>query len=327
MEFRTLHHFDATKQPIDFTSSLLSIGSCFATHMGAKLEKRKFSILTNPGGIIYNPMSIAQIIDDGLHLNTQLQENSFFEYLGFWHSWNHHGSFSRVSKLELIESIYQSNQSTHMALRNASHLLITWGSAYVYEKNSDGKMVANCHKVPGKEFSKRLLEPSEITQRYIELIKSIRAFNPEINLIWSISPVKHIRDGLHENNLSKSVLFLAMQDLLKLDTQSYYFPAFELVQDELRDYRFYREDMAHPSEQAINYVWESFVTHCFSSDAKQAMQQIEELQQAMAHQPLRPNSDAHISFRSSFLKKVLALKSKYPQINLKQEESYFSPNN
>lgn len=327
MEFRTVHHFDATKQPIDFTSSLLSIGSCFATHMGAKLEKRKFSILTNPGGIIYNPMSIAQIIDDGLHLNTQLQENSFFEYLGFWHSWNHHGSFSRVSKLELIESIYQSNQSTHMALRNASHLLITWGSAYVYEKKSDGKMVANCHKVPGKEFSKRLLEPSEITQRYIELIKSIRAFNPEINLIWSISPVKHIRDGLHENNLSKSVLFLAMQDLLKLDTQSYYFPAFELVQDELRDYRFYREDMAHPSEQAINYVWESFVTHCFSSDAKQAMQQIEELQQAMAHQPLRPNSDAHISFRSSFLKKVLALKSKYTQINLKQEESYFSPNN
>ncbi len=326
MEFRTVHHFDATKHPIDFPSNLLSIGSCFATHMGAKLEKRKFSILTNPGGVIYNPLSIAQILEDGIHLKAQLQENSVFEYLGFWHSWNHHGSMSRDSKLELIESINQSNQSTHVALKKASHLLITWGSSYVYEKKSDGEMVANCHKVPGKEFSKRLLEPSEITQRYIELIKSIRALNPEINLIWSISPVKHIRDGLYENNLSKSVLFLAMHELLKHDPSSYYFPAFELVQDELRDYRFYKEDLAHPSEQAVNYVWESFVAHCFSSEAKQGMQQIEELQQAMAHKPLRPNSEAHIAFKSSFLKKVLALKSKYPQINVKQEESYFSSN-
>jgi hypothetical protein len=294
--------------------------------MGNNLEKRKFSIYSNPSGIIFNPMSIAQTIEDCLPLNAHLEEDSVFEYLGSWHSWNHHGSFSKASQLELLASIDQANQWGHAALRNSTHLIITWGSAYVYEKYTDRKIVANCHKVPAKEFTKRLLEPIEIIQRYVELIKSIRAINPSINIVWSISPVKHIRDGLHENNLSKSVLFLAMHELLKHDKQSYYFPAFELVQDELRDYRFYKEDMAHPSEQAVNYVWESFISHCLSAEAKETMLQIEEIHQAMNHIPLRPNSEAHHSFRSNFHKKVLALKLKHPRINLKQEEDYFSQN-
>jgi hypothetical protein len=324
MEFRTVHTFERTKQTIEYTSNLLSIGSCFAAHMGSRLKEKKFSINTNPSGIIYNPMSIAQTIESCIHPNFEIADNSLFENGGFWHSWNHHGSFSNESKTEVIATIKQENETAHLFLKKASHLLITLGSAFVYEKCVDGEVVANCHKVSGKKFVKRLLEPNEIIEKYLELIKSLRELNPNISIIWSISPVKHIRDGLHENNLSKSVLFLALNQLIKNDSLSYYFPAFELVQDELRDYRFYKEDMAHPSDQAIEYVWKSFVSNCFSTETKKVLQQIEELQQAMAHRPIRLHSEEHKAFKANYLKKVIAMKSNHPYIDLTQEESYFT---
>ncbi|MCG9880874.1 MAG: GSCFA domain-containing protein [Bacteroidia bacterium] len=216
MEFRTIHSFDATPNPIDYQHKILCVGSCFAANMGKQLEKYFFDTLSNPNGIIFNPISLVQGLKTALHPDKLEVEKHVFEYQNRFYSWLHHGSFQSHSKEELLNTIHEQNAQLGKFIKEADYILLTWGSAHVYTLNTTQEIVANCHKMPSQSFQKRLLSISEIVSYYQTFLTELLAINPKLKLIWSISPVKYVRDGLHQNNLSKSVLFLALEELLAL---------------------------------------------------------------------------------------------------------------
>lgn len=324
MEFRTEPNIQVLQPSIHYNSQLFSIGSCFAENMGLRMQKGKFNFLSNPSGILFNPPSIAHNLQYYLHPEHFDAESQLFEHDGLWHSWAHHGSFSQPSKSQLLEQIASVNKQAHAHLAKADFLLITWGSAFVFELKENRQAVANCHKVPNSNFEKRLLSVQEISTSYHNLFEELIAVNPKLRIVMSVSPVKYTKDGLHENNLSKATLHLAIQALQDRFPMVHYFPAFELVQDELRDYRFYAEDMAHPSEQAIQYVWEKFVMHCIHKDAQKLLASIESIHQAMAHRILHPDTPAHAQFKAAQLVKIKRLLEANPQLSFKEELAYFS---
>lgn len=324
MEFRSIHTFKPIETPIEYHHKLVSVGSCFAANMGNLLEKHFFSILNNPNGIIFNPISLAQGLSYALNPHLFDAEKYIAEHNHLFYSWLHHGSIYANTKEALLQKIQDKNKLISTYLLEADYLIITWGSAFVYELKEEGEIVANCHKFPGSYFHKRLLSCSEIVNFYQPFLSELLALNPKLKLIWSISPVKYLRDGLHENNLSKSTLFLALEDLLKKFPSSYYFPAFEILQDELRDYRFYAADMAHPSEQAILYIWEQFRKHVFSPQTQEIFKQTHSIASAMEHRILHPNTPEHERFKSKQLEQINALQKRYPELNLGSALSHFS---
>lgn len=309
---------------VGYEHKILCLGSCFAANMGKLLAEHFFQVQCNPNGIIFNPMSLLQGMQQALNPNLFDPEKHLLAHQGNYYSALHHGSFKSDSKEALIARIHAQNKLFGQYLQEADYVLLTWGSAQVYTWQSSQQLVANCHKLPAHLFEKRLLTVSEISSAYEIFITELLRINPKLNIIWSISPVKYIRGGLHENNLSKSTLLLALETLLKKFPQSYYFPAFEILQDELRDYRFYAADMAHPSEQAIQYIWEQFREHLFSEEAKALYEQVQPISQAMGHRFLTANSSEQAAFKSKQLALVQALQAKYPQLSLASALSHFS---
>ena len=324
MEFRSIHSFEAIQNPLRYGQKILCVGSCFAANMGMLLEKHFFDAHTNPNGIIFNPISLVQGLQIGLNPSLFEEEKYVFEYNNRYYSWLHHGSFQASSKKELLEAIDAQNKRIHEQLTQGDFLLITWGSAHVYTLQSNQEIVANCHKLPGHFFQKRLLSVAEIVSHYQSFLKSILQINPKLQIIWSISPVKYLRDGLHQNNLSKSTLFLALEALRQEFPNQYYFPAFELLQDELRDYRFYAPDMAHPSEQAIQYIWDQFRQHIFSEVALRLYEDIRPITLSMEHRILHPNSPDYQRFKRKQLDNIKLLQEAFPQLNLGSALNYFS---
>ncbi len=316
MEFRTLHQFAPIDKAIGYEDKILSIGSCFAENMGKKLLAHKMKCLANPNGILFNPISILNALKTYLSPGRFEPNNAVFKHQGLYHSWLHHGSFNTTDKVALLEKINSNNNSAHQQLCSANYLIITWGSAFVYEHIESNTLVANCHKIPASHFKKRLLSVSEIVNAYQDFLKELYAVNPSIKIIWSISPVKYIKDGLNQNNLSKSTLFLALQELLQSHSNSYYFPAFELVQDELRDYRFYAKDMAHPSEQALSYVWEKFEAHCLDKSEQKIRERISQILLDQQHKILHPDDPAYLKFKAQLEEKILQFKKEFPGISI-----------
>jgi hypothetical protein len=324
MQFKLTYQFEPNPSLLQLSDSVLTIGSCFAQNMGELLVQHKFNASINPSGILFNPMSISQNLRNYLHPEDFEKSNSLFFHQELWHSWQHHGKISGSQEAEIKQEIDSIHASANEQLKKAKFLIITWGSAFVFEHKEFKKVVANCHKVPNTQFHKRLLEPKEIVEDYRKLIHQIEAINPHIQVIWSISPVKYLKDGLHQNNLSKSVLFLALNQLLQEFPKHYYFPAFELVQDELRDYRFYEADFAHPTQQAIQYVWEQFITHCIHSKTADILPKIAEITQAMQHRPLHPETEAFQKFRLVQTEKIRKLQQEIPGINWEKELQFFA---
>ncbi len=333
-------HLAFTPKPfttkINHRQKLLLIGSCFTENMGAKLKLHKFDVLENPNGILFNPISITKSITSYIDNNQYTAADLFYQN-EYWNSWEHHSRFSHPDQELCLQGINQSQQSAHYFLKNTDWLLLTLGSAFAYTLNfsapgtadgvagAEGGLVANCHKVPTDKFNKKLLSADEITSALQEMLTAVKAVNPKIKIIFTISPVRHLRDGFVENNRSKATLIQAVHALIEKEEDRFYFPAYELVIDDLRDYRFYAEDMVHPNYAATNYVWEKFVAACIDEPTQKLMEEINTINAAKSHKPFHPTSRQHKKFLQTNLEKVNQLNCQYPYINFEEEKIYFAP--
>lgn len=289
--------------PIDYSSQLLLLGSCFSENIGAKLSYYKFQGIQNPFGILFHPLAIERIIEKSVNQEFFTEEDVFNENEQ-WHSFDAHSSLSNPSKAQIIEDLNNAISRTSTQVNTASHIIITLGTAWVYRKTSSNKVVANCHKVPQSNFTKELLSVEEVVKSLKQVIKFVQSVNPTVQFIFTVSPVRHLKDGFLENQRSKAHLIAAIHQVLNEDRVSY-FPSYELMMDELRDYRFYAKDMIHPNETAIEYIWEKFVEVWLASNTSSTMKKIEKVQKGMLHKPFNENSDQH----QKFLVKLNVLKS------------------
>lgn len=296
-------NFDLQKSEskISHASSVFLIGSCFSDNIADKLVASKFNTLSNPFGVSYNPVSISKSIQYFV-ANKHFIEDVFY-YNELYASWEAHSSFSSLSKLELIFNLDAKIEEAHQFLKKTNFVFITLGTAFVYELNENKQIVANCHKAPANWFTRRLLSHNEIVNTIQESINAIKSINKNCEIYFTVSPVRHVRDGVVENNRSKALLFSSIHQVCETENANY-FPSFELVNDVLRDYRFFADDLVHPNSLAIDFVWENFVAVFCSEETKQLMQQIAKIKQAMQHKSMQPNSSAHKKFIADTLAKI-----------------------
>jgi GSCFA family len=319
-------HLEFTPKPFDIKinhqHNLLLIGSCFTEQIGTKLANHKFAVLDNPNGILFNPISITKSVSSYID-NKQYTAADLFYQNESWNSWEHHSRFSNPDADECLKGINESQTKAHHFLKNTDWLLITLGSAFVYELENKA-VVANCHKVPTDKFVKRLLSADEIFADLQTMIKKALACNPSLKIIFTISPVRHLRDGFVENNRSKATLIQAVHQLIEKNSNCFYFPAYELIIDDLRDHRFFAEDMVHPNYAATNYVWEKFIATCIDEPSQQLMKEIAVIVAAKNHKPFNPTSQQHKKFLQTNLEKVKKLQQQFSYLNLDEEESFFT---
>lgn len=311
---------------IKYTDKLLFTGSCFSEHIADALQRLKFSLLQNPHGILYNPVSIAGSLIE--YINKRVyNENDIIESEGLWFSWNHHGRFSGVDKNQVLKNINDQIAQAHEFLKNAQWLVITTGTAFSYQliNNSEAKFtVANCHKQNSSSFKKQMLEINVIQSSFDNCFHRLRNFNPELKIILTVSPVKHLKDGIVENNHSKSRLIEASHHLANKFEGVYYFPSYEIVTDVLRDYRFYEKDLAHPNSLAVEYVLEQFIDNYFQEDTQVLMQEVKSLVDAASHRPLHPETKAWENFKKASVQKLSSLQKKYPWMDFTAERKHFN---
>ena len=299
---------------------LMVIGSCFATHIGGRLAQMKWHTEINPFGVLYNPLSIAEALTLLTKHHTYTEEQLTLFPDGGWNTWLHHSSFSLPDKEEALTLINRRMEQAATELTQANTLIITFGTAWVYRLKETGQIVGNCHKVPERLFHRERLSTEEIIGEYTKLLECLWKLNPTLRVLFTVSPVRHLKDTLHGNQLSKSTLLLAVDALCHTyPERCQYFPAYEIVIDELRDYRFYAEDMAHPSKQAIDYVWERFIEHCIDTEAQQFITQWTKVVKALEHRPFRPDSEQYQKFVQQNLTTITELKKRHPHIKVQNE--------
>ena len=331
MKFHCEFDIKKLSKPIDYRNNLFLMGSCFTESMGDKLRKLKFSILENPNGILFNPVSVAEAIDSYLE-KKQIIADDLFKLNETWHSWNHHSRLSGITQMEVLSKINTTVIQAHDFLKKTNYLMITLGSVWVYTFTHQaansviGNVAANNHKAPASWFLKKLMTVEETLTIWEELLKKIFLFNPNLTIIFTISPVRHLREGVIENNRSKAVLIQTVHQLVEQFENVYYFPAYELVIDDLRDYRFYAEDLVHPNYQATQYVWEKFTESCMNEEAKSLMKEIAEINLAFQHKPLNNLTIQHQHFLANYSNKTKVLQSKYPFLDFAKELNYFENN-
>lgn len=305
----------SSEKKIGYGDNILLLGSCFADHIGAKFGECYFQTTINPYGTLYNPASIAKVV---MGVGSRESENRLVNHNGLWHSMMHHGSFSRVSREEVVCACEQSQAELRAALKQASTVIITFGTAWVYEY--EGEVVANCHKLPANRFVRRRLNVDEI----VELWQPILAAMPDKHWIFTVSPIRHLKDGLHENQLSKAILLQAVDRLMALQisrasstsstSSTSYFPSYEIMLDELRDYRFYAEDMVHPSQVAVDYIWQRFVDTYMTTDTRNEMRALHQLWRDRHHRFLLPESPEAQQFAAHIKTRLQELQPRYPWI-------------
>ena len=313
MKFRTEIEIAKFAEGIDHTKKVFALGSCFAENISEQLERAKFTITTNPFGVLFNPLSIANALErlDEIRAfavcDIKAGRDAFF-------SFDAHSSLDGKTQTEAFGNLNKAVAQGAKALQDADWVILTFGTAWVYE--NEGKVVANCHKQPASEFQRRRLSVEEIVERYEELFKGVLR---DKKVILTVSPVRHIGDGLQENSVSKATLRLAMEELVAKYENAYYFPSFEILIDDLRDYRYYGEDMAHPSKVAVDYVWERFCEVALSQKAQELLPEIEKIVIAAEHRPFNPESEAHKSFCRKMIEKAASL----PNIDFSEELAKF----
>ena len=308
---------------ISYTDKILFVGSCFTEEIGRQMKSLKFDVLQNPNGILYDPLSISLALDSYVD-NKRFTENDLFLLEDLWHSWQHHSVFSGMNKVKVLQNINNSQFEAHHFLKTSSWLIITEGTSYNYLLKKTGEPVANCHKAPQDFFEKRLLPVEEIEHSLSNTISKVRRFNPNVNVIFTVSPVRHVRDGVIENNRSKARLIEVMHSVKEKMQNVFYFPAYELIIDVLRDYRFYRNDLVHPNDDATAYVFENFCNAFVDEAGKKLMEEIKMIVAAMNHKPFQRESIAHKKFMNGLLEKIKKIKTKLPLIDFTNEERYFS---
>ncbi|WP_455585605.1 GSCFA domain-containing protein [Bacteroides sp.] len=314
MHFTTPVELSKGLPSITHAQQLLLMGSCFAENIGTLLKDNSFHCDVNPFGILYNPFSISEALKEIL-AGKQYTEDDLFFFRDCWHSPMHHGMFSAASVDEVLRQINDRLLQAHDRMEHTDWLLLTWGTAYVYQQKDTGRIVSNCHKQPEGSFSRRMLAVDEIVREYTLLLEELRKRNSGLKVLFTVSPIRHIRDGLHANQLSKATLLLAIEQLqTAFPDFVFYFPSYEIVLDELRDYRFYTDDMLHPSPVAIRYLWERFSEVFFSDETKKIMEECESIRKALAHRPFHPDSEEHKRFLGQIVLKIERLNGKYPYL-------------
>lgn len=314
MKLQTIVPLQKAEHPIDYSSKMLLLGSCFVENMGSKLDYFKFQQRQNPFGILFHPLALENLVERALAGKTY-HVDEVFEQNGIWHCFDAHSDLNALSCEDLLNHLNQGLKETKSELEDATHVIITLGTAWVYEHQSLGKTVANCHKVPQKEFEKRLLSTEEIGSSLDRLVNWVQQANPKANIIFTISPVRHLKDGFVENQQSKAHLITSLHSVLSSRAQSRgmsYFPAYEIMMDELRDYRFYGEDLVHPNALAVEYIWEKFKDTWISPDCYPVMDEVYGVQKGLLHRPFNPDSEAHQTFRKSLRTKITYLQERYP---------------
>lgn len=310
-------------RPITYTDNILLIGSCFTEHISDRLQHHKFKVLSNPHGILFNPLSVAASIDSYID-GKQYKPEELFYLNELWNSWDHHTRFSDINKESALAGINKSQTDAATYIKDADWVIITLGSSFQYYLKETGKPVANNHRAPAQWFEKRLLPIATITEALTTTLSKLFDASPTANVLFTISPVRHIRDGVTENNRSKARLIEAVHTLCERDDRVFYFPAYELLIDVLRDYRYYDIDLVHPNYPATSHVWERFTHSCISPATHGLMQQVHEIMTARAHRPRFPQTEAHKKFKRGYADNVAELMAKYPYLDLEAELKYFS---
>ncbi len=316
MKLQTQVPLVKAKYQINYGSQLVLLGSCFAENIGDKLSYFKFQSLQNPFGILFHPLAIENLVSRSLQ-EKPYQEEEIFYWNERWQCFDAHSDLSSIVPEELLVRLNKGSVATKKQLEKASHILITLGTAWVYEAVKKGKVVANCHKVPQKEFVKKLLPVATIIKSLESIVKQVRAINKDVQFIFTVSPVRHLKDGYIQNQQSKAHLLTAIHQVIDSPTfgaslEEGYFPSYEIMMDELRDYRFYADDLVHPNSLAINYIWEKFSEVWISEEVRNVMKEVATIQKGMAHRPFHPESLQHQTFMSSNQKKIEYLQKSYP---------------
>ncbi len=315
-------HFSNQEPFIKHADPILCIGSCFASHMAEKLREMKFEVMENPFGILYNPVSIARMLNR-LISGERYTHEDLFEHQGLWHSFDHHGKFSDPDPQKCLDNINQEITKGQSFLNKAKYIILTLGTANAFKVKKNNYIVANCHKLPSNQFLRMRIGPEKSLMVLKEALQTIQERNPGIQVIGTISPVRHIRDGFVENQKSKATLILAVDQLVKKLDFFRYFPAYEIVMDDLRDYRFYEEDMIHPNSIAVNYIWDNFKKSFFDVKNQSLLARIEGLVKATKHRPIHAHSQEHKKFAANQLEKVKVLEEQFPFLDLKEEKALF----
>ena len=315
MNFRTNIQLQKEHNQIDYSSNLVLIGSCFSENISKKLDYFKFKTFSNPFGILFNPIAIETLFTNAIH-KKEYTEKDIFQLNERWHCFDTHSDLSASSKKELLNNLNTSLKATNKKLTTASHILITLGTSWVYRNNETAKIVGNCHKIPQKQFSKELLSVVEIVTSLKNICTLIKNINPKVTIIFTVSPVRHLKDGFVENMQSKAHLLTAIHQLIEIQKNSSdsallpklsYFPSYEIMLDDLRDYRFYNSDMLHPNETAINYIWEQFQHVWISNNTVSIQKEVDTIQKGLAHKPFNSTSEQHQLFLTKLHQKIAAI--------------------
>lgn len=305
---------------IDHQSKIMLMGSCFSEEIGNKLQELKFQVLQNPNGILFDPLSICDALN--FYLDDQPFDDTDLVFLeGIHHSWKHHSSCSKTGREDMLKSIESTAKAVRDYITKCDVLIISLGTAWYYQLKSSGKNVANCHKAPAALFNKQLLTTAEIVCVFNKITERLARINKGIKLIFTVSPVKHLRDGIVENNVSKARLLDAVYTIKGQQPQVFYFPSFEIVNDVLRDYRFYKSDMAHPNEQAVQFIFDIFSQSFFSAECVMVLDRINQIIRAANHIPLNPESEAHQRFVAKELEVLEAFSRQYRSLDFSREKN------
>ena len=330
MQFQLPINIKSPEIRINYRDKILLTGSCFTEHIGNSLGELKFSTLQNPNGILFDPLSVCNSLISYIE-NKQYKKEDLFYLNEIWNSWEHHSRFSNINADDTLKIINESQQQAHNFLKDTDWLIITLGSSFSYRLTSEATLgglqnnngVANCHRAPSQWFNKHLLSIDETISLLDTSYHRLKQFNPRLKIIFTISPVRHIRDGVIENNRSKARLIEAVHHMVNKFPGLYYFPAYELVIDVLRDYRFYDVDMVHPNYPATEFVMEKFNESFIDEQSQQLMEEIKKIVIARKHKAFQPETNVHKTFLKTHLEKAKELQSKFSFLDLSEEINYF----
>ena len=323
MELRTTFNIPSSINRITYNDPAMFIGSCFATSIGRQFEAGRMPVLINPSGTVYNPVSVCNTLDT-ITSGRKYDTGDLYNHSGTWISFDHYTDFSSANPEEILEKMNRRSEEALEFISRSKFLFITFGTARVFRFNKSGKIVSNCHKIPASEFTNELLSAEAITALWVDQLDRLNTLFPELKVIFTISPVRHWKDGAHGNQVSKSVLFLAVEKLLEHPVRPDYFPAYELVMDDLRDYRFYETDMLHISSLAIDYIWKAF-SHCYFDNATiNLWKEVSKISMAVSHRIQTDSPDQIRKFAETIIKRIDAISFKNPSIDLGNEREYFT---
>ncbi len=320
--YRTIIHPEPSPNKIGYHTSVLFMGSCFTENIGNIMTELKFPVIVNPFGVMYNPVSVQK----GLEIlidQVEFKENDLGFFNEQWFSFYHDTEFSDIDQKKCLDKINNSVKTASRQLRNAEYLVVTFGTSWVYRYLKSGNIVSNCHKIPAKEFERLKIGTENIFVEWADLINQLHELNKNLKIIFTVSPVRHWKDGAIQNQLSKSTLILAIHLLKERYKNVEYFPAYEIMMDDLRDYRFYADDMLHPSKVAIDYIWEQVVQTYFEKETVNISKEVEKILMAKNHRPLNQDTLSHKKFIENQIRLIEDLEKKYPLLDFSKDKSFF----